>query len=460
MRSLGLVQVLLLSAGLQGAPDLPRPAFEAMPAAAREPLAQAFEVAKRGPTDPAALGSYARLLHAWEQWEDAHTVYTRLQELEPARPDWWYLDAAVLSRTARHAEAAERLQKVIRVAPEMKVAQVRLADALFEAGRFAESRKAYTVLAADAATEPMGAFGLGRVAAVERRHEEAIKHFERALELFPQWGAAHYALAMSFRALGRRDEAVRALERHGRYGTQWPALDDPLTGSIAALRDDARGLLQRGVALAARGDLDGAIAAHEAALTADPAFTQARANLLSLYGQKKDWSRAEAHYRELVRRGEDLGDAHYDYGVVLGMQGKWEEAAAAYRRALEANPLHARASNNLGEALERQGRLDAASQAYQQAVDSQPSFRLARFNYARTLIAAGRTEEAISELEKIVEPRDAQTPRYLFALAAAHVRAGRREVGIKLATEARELAVAQGQTELVASIDRDLARLK
>ena len=431
-----------------------------MPPPAREPLAQAFETAKRRPADPAALGAYARLLHAWEQWDDAHSVYATLQKLEPARPDWWYLDAGVLSRTARHADAAERLQKVLHVAPEMKVAQVRLADALFEAGRFADSRKIYTVLAADRATEPMGAFGLGRVAAVERRHDDAIKHFERALELFPQWGAAHYALAMSFRALGRREDAVRALERHSRYGTQWPALDDPLIGSVHALRDDARGLLQRGVALAARGDLEGAIAAHEAALTADPAFTQARANLLSLYGQNKDWNKAEAHYRELVRRGEDLGDAHYDYGVILGMQGKWDEAAAAYRRALEANPLHARASNNLGEALERQGRLEDASQAYRNAVGAQPSFRLARFNYARTLIAAGRTAQAISELEKILEPRDAQTPRYLFALAAAHVRAGQREVGMKLAKEARALAVAHGQTELVASIDRDLARLK
>ena len=460
MRPLRLVYALVLSAGLQGAPDPPRPALEAMPAAARAPLAQAFEAAKRRPADPSALGAFARLLHAWEQWDDAHTVYARLQELEPARPDWWYLDAAVLGRVARHAEAADKLRKVLGVSPEMKVARVRLADALFEAGRFAESREAYRVLAADPATEPMGMFGLGRVAAVERRHDEALGHFERALELFPQWGAAHYALAMSLRALGRREEAVAALERHARFGTQWPALDDPLIGTVHVLRDDARGLLQRGVTLAARGDLDGAIAAHEAALAADPGFTQARGNLLSLYGQKKDWNKAEAHYRELVRRGEEVGDAHYDYGVLLGMQGKWDDAAGAYRRALEANPLHARARNNLGEAIERQGRVDEASQAYREAVVAQPSFRLARFNYARTLIAAGRTAEAISELEKIVEPRDAQSPRYLFALAAAHVRAGRHERGMKLATEARELAVAHGQTELVASIDRDLARLK
>ena len=460
MRPLGFVHALVLSAGLQGPSDLPRPVLEAMPPAAREPLSRAFEAAKGHPGDPVALGAYARLLHAWEQWDDAHAVYGKLQGLEPARPDWWYLDAAVLSRVARQTDAAERLRKVLAVAPDMKVARVKLADALFEAGRFEESAQTYKVLAADPATEPMGVFGLGRVAAAARRHDEAIKHFERALELFPQWGAAHYALAMSFRAVGRREDAIRALERHARYGTQWPALEDPLFGSVQALRDDARGLLQRGVALAARGDLEGAIAAHEAALAADPGFAQARGNLLSLYGQKKEWAKAEAHYRELVRRGEDLADAHYDYGVLLGIQGRWDEAAAAYRRALDANPLHARASNNLGEAFERQGSVDQAAQAYLAAVRAQPSFRLARFNYARTLMGAGRTADAILELGKIVEPRDAESARYLFALAAAHVRAGHREQGMKLALDARELAVAHGQTALVASIDRDLARLK
>ena len=445
---------------LQEGVPLPSIALEFFPPAARKVVGAARDAALERPSDPAALGAFARLLHAWEQWDAAHAVYARLQSLEPARAEWWYLDAAVLARLARHSEAAERYRKVLGVAPAMKVARVKLADALFEAGRFGESRDVYKALAADPATEPMGIFGLGRLAAAEGKHEEAIRQFERALELFPQWGAAHYAAAMSYRAIGRREDAARALERHARYGPQWPALDDPVSATVTALRDDARALLQRGVALAGRGDLDGAIAAHEAALAADPTLVQARRNLLSLYGQKKDWANAETQYRELLRRGQDVADAHYDYGVLLGLQGKWAEAADAYRRALDASPSHARAANNLGEALERQGRIEEASAAYRAAAAAQPSFRLARFNHARTLASLGRLDDAIAELERILEPRDAEAPRYVFALAAAHVRAGRVEEGRKLALEARRLAAGYGQSDLVASIDRDLARLK
>lgn len=76
------------------------------------------------------------------------------------------------------------------------------------------------------------------------------------------------------------------------------------------------------------------------------------------------------------------------------------------------------------------------------------------------MIALGRPDDAIRELELLTEPRDAEAPRYLFALATAHVRAGRRQEGVKWATEARDLALKHGDTALAAAIEKDLARIK
>jgi tetratricopeptide (TPR) repeat protein len=287
-----------------------------------------------------------------------------------------------------------------------------------------------------------------------------VVHLQRAVALFPELGAAHYALALSYRALGRRDEARRALALHERYGPRWPALEDPVLAGVIALKDDALASVRRGVKLADEGDLDAAIAAHEAALVRDPSLADAHANLISLYGRVRDWKKAEEHYRAVVALGVNLADAHYDYGVLLGMQEKWDLAEHAYRQALVVNPLHAQAHNNLGQVLERQRRFEQATAAYRQAVESQPGFRLARFNLGRMLIALGRPGEAIVELEKLVEPRDVEAPRYLFALATAHVRAGHKDQGIKWATEARQLALELGQRDLAAAIERDLALLK
>ena len=120
----------------------------------------------------------------------------------------------------------------------------------------------------------------------------------------------------------------------------------------------------------------------------------------------------------------NLGQAHYDYGVLLGQQEKWDSAAEAYRKALAVNPAHVQARNNLGQLLERQRQFAEAASEYRLAVEGQPSFRLARFNLGRMLVAMGRNDEAVAELSTLVEPRDADTPRYVFALSAAHVRPG------------------------------------
>ena len=189
-------------------------------------------------------------------------------------------------------------------------------------------------------------------------------------------------------------------------------------------------------------------------------MAQAHANLISLYGRKREWAKGEEHYRAVVRLGVNIGDAHYDYGVLLGMQEQWEPAAQAYRQAIALNPLHARAHNNLGQILERQRNFAAAADEYRLAVDSQPTLRIARFNLGRMLLAQSRVDDAIAELGKLTEPRDAETPRYLFALAAAHVRAGHRTEALTLATDARRLALEYGQTELAASIERDLASIR
>src|SRR5439155_27368106 len=116
---------------------------------------------------------------------------------------------------------------------------------------------------------------------------------------------------------------------------------------------------------------------------------------------------------------------------------RWAPAAEAYRQAIAINPRHAQAHNNLGQILERDRRFDEAAAAYRQAVDSQPAFRLGRFNLGRMLLALGRTGEAIVELETRTETRDAEAPRYLFALATAHVRAGHRAERIRWATDAK-----------------------
>jgi tetratricopeptide (TPR) repeat protein len=440
-------------------PAVPKLTIDAYPPVAREAIAGAHRNAAAKPGDAAAVGGLGRVLHAWEQWEAARDAYARAVALAPRAFEWPYLEAVVLQRLGRPADAIPRLERALALKPDYLPARVKLAEALLDAGDIERSAALFARLT-DPAAEPAVQFGLGRIAAVRGRHAEAIPHFERAIALFPEFGSAHYALALAYRAVGRREEARSALERHAQFGARWPAVEDPVLTAVLTARDDAAALLQRGVKRAEAADIEGAIAAHDQALAADPSLAQAHANLISLYGRARNWAKAEQHYRAVVKLGVNVADAHYDYGVLLGLQDRFDESAEAYRRALHLNPLHAEAHNNLGQILERQRKFEEAAASYRRASESKPTLRLARFNLGRMLIALGKPDEAIRELQTLTEPRDAEAPRYLFALATAYVRAGNRAEGVRWATDARDLALKHGDTALAAAIERDLASIK
>lgn len=460
MTGVFLPAVLAVALVAQGAPALPVLAIETFPSAAREMLARAYQRAKQRPGDADAAGALGRTLQAWEQWDAAHGAYLRAQALAPRTFEWHYLDAIVLQRLARHEEAARQLRDAVAARPGYLPARVKLAEALVESGALSESRRLLDALVHEPAAEPAVQVALGRIAAAEGRHAEAITHFERAIALFPELGAAHYGVARSYRAVGRTADAERALALHARYGARWPGLDDPVARSVTGLRDDAQAILRKGIASAGDGDIESAIAAHEAALAGDPSLVHVHANLLSLYGRVKNWPKADEHYRAAIKAGFTPADLHYDYGVIMTLREDLAAAEEAYRKAIAVNPLHANALNNLGQLLERRRDVDGALADYRQAVAAQPLFRLFRFNLGRMLLAAGKPEQAAIEFEQLQQPRDAETPRYVFALATALVRSGRRDEGIRTASEAQRLAQEFGQADLAAAIARELATLK
>ncbi len=434
--------------------------MDAYPERTRETMGPLYKNAVDRPADAQAAGALGRALHAWDQLEDAHQAYLRAHALAPKTFEWLYLDAVVLYRLARYEEAAGQFRRALALSPDYLPARVKLADAAFRTGLTDEARRIYEALRSGPLTQPFAEYGLGLIAAGEGRHEAAITHLQRAIDLFPQWGEAHYALALSYSRLGRPQDAERAMAGRLQHGAAGPGLEDPVLATASSVRNDAVAALQRGIKLDQDGDRAGAIAAHEEAVTRDPAFAQAHLNLILLYGSAANWAKVDEHYRKAVALGYSLADVHYNYGYAQQLQNHWDQAEAAYRRALDSNPHHFRAHLNLAVALERRKDLEGAAVEFRLAADAEPTSRPARFYLGRVLLELQRFSEAIAELEQILEPRDVEAPTYLHALAIAHAEAGNAKTAIARAMEARELARSYQQTTLVAAIDRTLEYLK
>ena len=324
----------------------------------------------------------------------------------------------------------------------------KLAEALFDAGDLEESRRLFEALT-EPAGEPAAQFGLGRIAAARgpsRRGGRALPARDRAVSR-----SSAPRTTRSRCPIARSDAATRRSARSSstrRYGARWPALRDPVLGAVTSLRDDAGAKLQRGREARRRRRFAGAIAAHEAALARDPSFAQAHANLISLYGRARNWRRPRSTTAPSSRSASNSADAHYDYGVLLGLQEKWDDAADAYRQAIAVNPLHARGAQQPrtdprapAQVRGGAGRIPPGRREPADASGSRASISDA------CCIALGRPDEAIAELAEA--DRAARRRSAALSVRALRPRTCGPATGttaIKWATDARQLALEYGQT--------------
>jgi tetratricopeptide (TPR) repeat protein len=428
--------------------------------AIRQQLQQAYAAAQAHPTDPEASGTLGMILDAYEQYDAAVICYRRAQHLDSRSFRWLFYLGWVQAAQGRHEQAAITLGNALRIQPGYVPAQLKLAESLFAIGRWEESRAIYQAVSTAHPESAEAHYGLGRVSAARGDVAAATTSYLKSVELFPEYGAAHYALALVYRKLGDEARYQPQFRLYEQNRTSVPPLDDPLRSAVTRLNMGSVAHIRRGADLERAGKIAEAIAEQQEALRVDPKAVQAHINLISLYGRLEQYEPAAEHYRAGIDLDRNQADLHYNYGVLLLKQRKPEDAETAFRAALEINPYYAEAHTNLGSLYEQQGRLDDAFQQFEEAVENRPNYRVAHFHMGRIRANQRNYGEAIQHFLKTLTPEDENTPRYLYALAATYARAGDIAEALKYARTARAQAAARGQAELLASIDKDLQVLE
>ena len=287
------------------------------------------------------------------------------------------LHAAVLKHAldGRFLEALSTCQQALALDPDNADTMHLMGMVNLEAGQL-EHAVEWASRAISKTAKPAYLATLGLALSNLGRHDEALKAFDRALQLkgddaqlWWQRGSALIAAGRSVEALAAFERTLKLDPRHGdaayKCGHLLHGLDR-FEEALAYLNRSAE--LQprhaltwhmRALVLKELNRLDEALADNRRAIALDPANA----------------------------------DTHGNLGAVLQAQGRTEEALSSYERALQIRADNPRTITNRASALAELARLDEAMADYRRALGIDPDFAEAAWNLALLQLQLGDFEE-------------------------------------------------------------------
>jgi tetratricopeptide (TPR) repeat protein len=211
----------------------------------------------------------------------------------------------------------------------------------------------------------------------------AISHYERALDLDPDFAAAHSAMA----------RARMALANHS--------------------KEPGRTFLEQARASALR------------SIELDPGISDAHLALAEIRRVLEwNWRTAEDAYRTAIALSPSCESAHRFYAQFLAAMSRFGEAKAEADRACDVDPFCLVVTTNAAWVRYTAGEFSPAVERSRHVLDMDAGFMPARRLLGVTLLAAGRPDEAVVELTAAAASED---PISLAWLAHAKALCGARD---------------------------------
>lgn len=211
----------------------------------------------------------------------------------------------------------------------------------------------------------------------ERRYQEAVESFARALQYQPKAARTHYAMGLCQSALRQTDQAEQSLRR---------AVDAD-TGFVRAYK--ALGDVQR-----SRGEYAPAARMYAKAIELDSTFAEAYGGLAQVELETNDAEATVSLMRRALRIEPRYADGYLLLGSALNRLGRQHEAVEPLGRAAEMAPRDAEVRYRLAEALYGKGDDRRALEEAQQAVALRRDFHVAEVLLGDICQKLGQTSEA------------------------------------------------------------------
>jgi tetratricopeptide (TPR) repeat protein len=198
------------------------------------------------------------------------------------------------------------------------------------------------------------------------RATDAIREYQAAINLYPDFALAHNDLGLIYGERGQLAEAATELELAVRLDPTYAKAENNL-----------------GVIFSRQGEAAQAAPHFERAIRLDPHYADPHRNLAQMLAADGRVDEALAEYQRALALAPDDASLRNGYANLLARSGQLDAAAAQLRILVSHAPGRADAHNNLGIVLAQQGHLDQAAEEFRRALAIDPDSAVARRNLAR-----------------------------------------------------------------------------
>ena len=218
------------------------------------------------------------------------------------------------------------------------------------------------------------------------RYEDAIKDYDQAIILNPQYADAYNNRGNAKNNLGDHNAAVADYNE-----------------AILLNPKGAAAYNNRGIAKNNLGDYNAAVADYNEAILLNPKGAAAYNNRGIAKGNLGEYIAAVADFSEAIKLNPEYAQAYNNRGIAKGNLGEYIAAVADFSEAIKLNPEYANAYYNRGVAKGNLGDHAAAVADFSEAIKLNPEYAKAYYNRGITKLKLGDKAGALEDLRRANE---------------------------------------------------------
>jgi tetratricopeptide (TPR) repeat protein len=267
--------------------------------------------------------------------------------------------------------------------------------------------------------------------------QESLQHFDKALQLDPEFASAE---------LARANNSPTAKE-----------FFEHLKKAVALAPKASNG--ERFLILANQAGANGVPEIQKEYLdqltSAYPSDERAHFTVGNYYFGQQEFDQALEHYKKAVELAPKYSQAYNILGYCYRQKGDFGNAEESFKKYIELIPNDPNPYDSYAELLLKMGRYDESIAQYRKALSIDPHFNPSHFGISADLMYSGKPQEAAAELQSMADQarNDGELRTAYFAMAVLASDTGKFEQA--LAAMDKEFAVAEKKGD-AASMAADL----